>query len=69
VYGKINSSIVGVGEGVKVSVGMGDGVIVSMTPGTTGNVAVDDTDPAPEVIPNMAKLLLAFREIRSAPRR
>jgi hypothetical protein len=31
VYGKINSSTVGVGDGVNVRVGTGEAVIVSMT--------------------------------------
>jgi hypothetical protein len=31
VYGKINSAMVGVGDGVNVIVGTGEGVIVSMT--------------------------------------
>jgi len=41
VNGKINPSIVGVGEGVSVSVGIGEGVTVSITRLGGGNVAVE----------------------------
>ncbi len=40
VYGKINSAMVGVAEGVNVTVGMGEGVAVSMTVGDAGIVTV-----------------------------
>jgi len=38
VYGKINSSIVGVGEGVNGIVGTGEGVLVSTAIGGGGGV-------------------------------
>ena len=42
VNGKINSSNVGVGDGVRVSVGMGDGVTVSKATLGGGTVWVEE---------------------------
>jgi hypothetical protein len=44
VYGKINSSVVGVAEGVKVIVGKGEGEEVSITTGGGGRVAGKATE-------------------------